>query len=49
MRVAACNGQMPFDTAFNTDDGIILAWLVANGENNGGSYDWTTGQWADRR
>lgn len=42
-------GRLPFDVAFNSDDGFVLAWLVANGENNGGTFDWTLGQWEPRK
>jgi hypothetical protein len=37
---------LDFHVAFEADDGFILAWLVANGENNGASFDWDAGRWA---
>jgi hypothetical protein len=49
LRVAACNGVLPFDTAFAADDAFVLAWLVANGENNGGTFEWLTGNWAQKK
>lgn len=36
------------DFALEADDGLVLAWLVANGENNGGMFDWVTKEWAKR-
>jgi hypothetical protein len=39
---------MPFDAAFAADDGMVLAWIVAHGENGGGSFDWDTMRWNDR-
>lgn len=46
MRVAAVNAGLPFDTAFSADDGFVLAWIVAHGENTGGNFDWNIYQWA---
>lgn len=40
---------MPFDVAFAADDGLVLAWLIANGENSGGEFDWKTMIWLPRR
>jgi hypothetical protein len=37
------------DIAFAADDGFVLAWLVAHGENNGATYDWVTKEWALKR
>ncbi|WP_407146236.1 hypothetical protein [Bradyrhizobium sp. ORS 86] len=49
MRVAATNVGLPFDVAFSVDDDFVIAWIVTHGENNGGSFDWLTGQWGARR
>jgi hypothetical protein len=40
---------LPFDVAFVADDGFVLAWLIANGENNGGEFDWERHNWMPRR
>jgi len=45
MRVAACGGVLPFDTAFQADDDFIFAWMIAKGENDGSSFDWKTMRW----
>jgi hypothetical protein len=39
---------MPFDTAFAADDDFVLAWIIANVENNGGEFDWATMSWIER-
>jgi hypothetical protein len=39
---------MPFDAAFAEDDGMVLAWIVAHGENGGGSFDWDSMRWRDK-
>lgn len=49
MRVAACKGQLPFDVAFLAEDAFVLAWCVAQGENNGGKFHWETLSWEERR
>jgi hypothetical protein len=48
LRVAACNGTLPFDAAFAADDDFVLAWIIASGENEGGEFDWHRMQWAER-
>jgi len=48
MRVAACNGHLPFDVAFAADDIFILAWNVAQGENQGEEFDWRSLSWMKR-
>jgi hypothetical protein len=45
VRVAACGGVLPFDTAFAADDDFILAWIVAKGENDGGEFLWHQMKW----
>jgi hypothetical protein len=40
---------MPFDAAFASDDGFVLAWLIADGENKGSEFDWKTMRWLPRR
>jgi len=49
LRVAACSGNIPFDAAFAADDDFVLAWIIADGENNGGEYDWGNMKWFPRR
>lgn len=48
MRVAAV-GNLPFDAAFEADDGFVLAWLITKGENDGGKFDWQTMKWLPRK
>ena len=49
LRVAACGGKIPFDVAFSADDDFVLAWIIADGENNGGEFDWPTIRWLPRK
>jgi hypothetical protein len=39
---------LPFDLAFSAPDDFVVAWVIAHGENNGGSFDWQTWQWAKK-
>jgi hypothetical protein len=32
--------------AFAADDVFVRAWMIAHGENNGGTFDWDKRQWA---
>jgi hypothetical protein len=45
LRVAASGGTLPFDVAFSAGDDFVLAWLIANGENNGAVFDWIRMRW----
>jgi hypothetical protein len=36
---------VPFDVAFALDNNTRTAWLVMIGENEGGVFNWNTGQW----
>ena len=40
---------MPFDAAFDADDDFVLAWIIAKGENEGGTFHWGSMQWIERR
>lgn len=48
MRVAACDGKLSPEMAFDADDGFVLAWIVANGENHGATFDWTNLTWGQQ-
>ncbi|MGH6683828.1 MAG: hypothetical protein ACRECA_07895 [Pseudolabrys sp.] len=48
MRVAACGGVLPFDVAFGADDDFVLAWIIAKGENEGGTFAWHRMQWVEK-
>jgi len=45
MRVAACKSGLPFEAAFTADEDFLMAWLVASGEHEGSSFDWSAMQW----
>jgi hypothetical protein len=45
MRVAACGGVLPFNTAFAFEDDFVLAWIIAKGENEGGEFLWEQMRW----
>jgi hypothetical protein len=45
LRVAACKAGLPYDVAFREDDGFVLAWVVAAGENDGAQYNWDDLTW----
>jgi hypothetical protein len=49
MRVAACRGIMPFDVAFDAADDFVMAWVIADGENNGSKFDWQTNKWREKK
>jgi hypothetical protein len=40
---------LPFDVAFREDDGFVLAWVVAAGENEGGNFDWAGLRWREMK
>jgi hypothetical protein len=48
LRVAACGGTLPFDVAFAAEDDFVLAWLIAKGENDGGTFDWPSMKWINK-
>jgi hypothetical protein len=48
MRVAACNAGLPFDVAFGAEDHFVIAWVIANGENDGGEFDFNAMRWLER-
>jgi hypothetical protein len=48
LRVAACDGKLPFDVAFDADDDFVLAWIIARGENQGGQFDWKRMAWREQ-
>jgi hypothetical protein len=49
LRVAACGGKIPFDAAFAADDDFVLAWIIANGENEGSEFIWEEMKWSPRK
>jgi hypothetical protein len=49
MRVAAVGAGLPFDVSFAADDGFVVAWLVAKGENDGGAFNWDRMEWNERK
>jgi hypothetical protein len=49
MRVAAVKAGLPFDVAFSADDSFVLAWLIADGENQGGEFSFSTMAWRERK
>lgn len=40
---------IPFDVAFSLSNNERVAWLIICGEIDGGEFDWSTGNWRDRR
>jgi hypothetical protein len=40
---------LPFDAAFSADDDFVLAWIIANGENQGGEFLWSQMKWLDKK
>jgi hypothetical protein len=36
---------VPFDKAWDMKPMMKLAWLVADGENDGGEFDWQAMRW----
>jgi len=40
---------MSFDIAFSADDDFVLGWIIADGENKGGTFDWPSLSWIDRK
>jgi hypothetical protein len=45
LRVAAVQCGLPFDVAFSADDDFVLAWIIAKGENEGGTFSWRQMEW----
>ena len=40
---------VPFDIAFSLSNDERVAWLIIMGELEGGVFNWTTGQWEQRK